>query len=67
MKVFKCKFDSIFDEFGNDDLRLRCIMQEDHDKFGGRKGEFTVTSKLILVDFERKFAVTKSNNVYDWS
>lgn len=67
MKVFKCKFDSIFTEFGQHDLRLRCIMLEDHDKFGGRTGEFTITSKLVLVDFERKFAVTKSGNVYNWA
>lgn len=67
MKVFKCTFDSIFSDFGASDLRLRCIMQEDHDKHGGRKGEFTITSRLKLVDFERKFAVTAYNNIYDWS
>jgi len=67
MKVFKCKFDSIFSEFGNNDLRLRCVMLEDHDKHGGCNGEVTITSRLKMVDFERKFAVTNSNNIYDWS
>ena len=66
MKIFKCEFDSIFAEFGNNDLRLRVIMVDDHNLYGGRSGEFTVTSKLKMVDFERKFAVT-ANNIYDWS
>lgn len=66
MNIFKCKFDSIFTEYGSNDLRLRCVMLEDHNLYGGRSGEYTITSKLKMIDFERKFAMTQSN-IYDWS
>lgn len=65
MKIFKCSFDSIFTEFGKSDLRLRVVMNEDHDRFGGCKGEYTITSKLKMIDFERKMAMT-ANNIYKW-
>lgn len=64
--IGKREIDSIFSEFGNNDLRLRCIMKEDHNLHGGRKGEYTITSKIMLIDFERKFAITKSGNIYSW-
>lgn len=63
--IIECVFDSIFAEYGKEDLRLRCILKMNHPKFGGSSGEYTITSKIKMIDFERRMCITK-NNIYVW-
>ena len=74
MRVFQCKFISLCDYAGCDvielprlsSVRAKVLMHEDHDKWGGRMNEVTVTSAIRSIDFERKLIVTR-NNIYDFN
>lgn len=63
MKAFHCEFLGLTTEF--EGQRARVNMFEDHNEFGGRKGEVTITSQVRFIDFERKVLLTQ-NNMYYW-
>lgn len=63
--IIKCTDVSIYLEYAGQQ-RLRCKLLMNHPKFGGDNGDWTITSQLKMIDFERKIAITQ-NNVYDWS
>ena len=73
MRMFTCKLLGFADAIGapldrlpaSGVVKARVVMGEDHDKFGGAKGEVTITSALRSIDFERRLIVTQ-NNVYQF-
>lgn len=74
MKVFRCQLIGLCDFAGctvvnipaYEQVRAKVMMHEDHNKWGGRAGEVTITSTIRSIDFERKLIVTR-NNIYDFN